>query len=155
MNSNFENSRSGASAITGEMLSAMRGTKPWVLLIAIVLLLTSVFMVLGTFGILVAGMMGAGAVGDMQAGMFVGMGLMYGLMSVIYIMLAVYLIKYNSAIGRLLDSMANEDMEDALHAQRKFWKTAGFMTAAMLVIMVLGVIAAMVIPFIAMGAAGS
>jgi len=134
-----------AGGVTNNMVEAMRGTKPWVLLIGIVLIIGGVFLVLGTIGVFAASTIGMAA-GGPQGGALMGIGAMYALMSVIYITLAVYLIKYSSAIGRLVHSGEVSDMEDALHSQRKFWRLAGFMTALMLVIMIIGVLAAIIIP---------
>ena len=141
---------SNASGITNNMIEAMRGTKPWVLLIGIVLIVSAVFMVMGTIGIFVAGTVGLAQQGP-EAGAMLGMGVAYALMSVVYIMMGVYLFKYHSAIGRLLQSISVVDMEEALNSQRKFWKMAGVITAIMLVLMVLGIIAAIAIPFMQMG----
>lgn len=141
---------SGAGGITGSMLDAMRGTKPWVLLIGIVLLISAVFMVLGTFGMMVAGSVGMKQVGA-ESGAIMGIAAMYAVMSIIYILMGVYLFKYSSAIGRLLLSSSVADMEDALNSQRKFWRIAGIVTAIMLVLMVLGIVAAIAIPIMTMG----
>ncbi len=144
--SNVEDvNRSNAAGITTTMIDAMRGTKPWVLLIGIVLIISSIFMILGTLGMIIAGAIGMGAEGP-QAGAFLGIGVMYGVMSLIYVMMGVYLFKYSSAIGRLLQSASSVDMEEALNSQRKFWKIAGIITVVFLVLMVIGFIAAMMIP---------
>lgn len=142
-------SRSNGGGVTTEMLDALRGTKPWVLLIGIVLFVSAAFMALGTFGMIAAGSVGAKQAGA-PAGMFAGMGAMYAVGVVIYIVMGVYLVKYSSAIGRLMQSSSTSDMEDALVSQRKFWKFAGILTLVMIVVAVLGMVAAMVIPFLAM-----
>lgn len=141
---------SNAAGITNTMIDAMRGTKPWVLLIGIVLFVSAAFMVLGTIGIFIASTVGMGTNGP-EAGAILGMGVVYGVMSIIYILMGVYLVKYSSAIGRLLQSISVVDMEEALMSQRKFWKLAGVITAIMLVLMVLGFVAALAIPFLSMG----
>ena len=141
--------RSNAAGITNTMLEAMRGTKPWVLLIGIVLFISAAFMLLGTVGIFGASAIGMAQMGP-QAGVMLGVGAMYAVMGIIYIMMGIYLIKYSSAIGRLLQSASVDDMEEALHSQRKFWKMAGVITAVMLVVMALGIIAAIAIPILTM-----
>lgn len=138
-----------SAGITSSMLNAMQGTKPWVLLIGIVLMISAVFTLLGTVGIMGMSVVGVGGAGP-GMGAMLGIGIVYAVMGVVYILLAVYLFKYSSAIGRLLQSASVVDMEDALHSQRKFWKFSGILTAVMLVLMVLGLIAAMVIPFFTM-----
>ena len=139
--------RTNAAGITDTMIDAMRGTKPWVLLIGIVLIISAVFMILGTLGIIVASTIGMASLGA-EAGAILGIGVVYALMSIIYIMMGIYLFKYSSAIGRLLQSANVIDMEEALDSQRKFWKIVGIITAVMLVLMVLGFIAAIAIPLL-------
>jgi len=118
-------------------------------LIGIVLVITAVFMVLGTFGIIAASTMSLGAEGP-EAGAMLGIGVMYAIMSAIYLMLGIYLFKYSSAIGRLVESSSVENMEETLDSQRKFWKLAGILTAIMLVLMIVGFIAAITIPMLGM-----
>jgi len=142
-------SRSNGGGITTEMLDALRGTKPWVLLIGIVLFISSAFMVLGAFGMIAAGSMGGAPNGPPQGAM-TAIGGGYVIAAIIYIVLGVYLVKYSSAIGRLSQSGDGIDMEEALVSQRKFWKLAGILTLLMIVVAVVGMVAAMVIPFLAM-----
>jgi hypothetical protein len=141
--------RSSAAGITDTMLDAMRGTKPWVLLIGIVLIVSAGFMLLGTLGMMAVSAIDAPGMGA-QKGAMVGVGAMYAVMSVVYIMMGVYLFKYSSAIGRLLQSTSVGDMEAALMSQRKFWKVAGVITAVMIVLAVIGIVAAIAIPMVAM-----
>lgn len=138
------------AGITNTMIDAMRGTKPWVLLIGIVLIISAAFMLLGTIGMVISSFVGMASMGT-DAGVFIGVGAMYAVMAIVYILMGVYLFKYSSAIGRLLQSATVADMEDALNSQRKFWKIAGIITAVMLVLMVIGFVAAMAIPFLQMG----
>ena len=137
--------RSGEHGITSEMIEAMRGTKPWVLLIGIVLVISAALMLLGSLGMIGTAGLAPAEMGG--TGMIFGMAAGYALFAVIYIFLAIYLIKYNSAIGRLVQSSAVPDMEEALTVQRKFWKLAGILTLVMVVLSVLGIIAAIAIPF--------
>ena len=141
--------QANAEGITTLMIEALRGTKPWVLLIGIVLVITAVFMVFGTFGIFAASTMKMGAEGP-GAGAMLGIGAMYAIMSVVYLMLGIYLFKYSSAIGRLLESSSVANMEVALNSQRKFWKLSGLLTAIMLIVMIVGFIAAIAIPMLGM-----
>ena len=135
--------------ITSAMVEAMRGTKPWVLLIGIVLLISAAFMILGTVGILVASTLSLGNEGPQPVPML-GIGVMYAIISAIYLMLGIYLFKYSSAIGRLVELSSAINMEEALNSQRKFWKLSGIITAVMLVVMLLGFVAAITIPMLSM-----
>src|SRR5256714_8290280 len=85
------------SAITVRMVDAMRGTKPWVLLIGILLFLVAVFSAIGGLAAMtgMAMMAGAGAGTGAPAGMFVGIGVVYLIASLIYIFLGIYLVKYS------------------------------------------------------------
>lgn len=137
--------RNNTSGVSNAMIEAMRGTKPWVLLIGIVLIVSSSFMIIGSIGVFVASTIHLKSETS-PPGVLAGIGAMYAVLSVIYIFMAVYLIKYSSAIGRLLHSTSATDMEEALIAQRKFWRLAGGITAVMLVVMVIGMLAAIIIP---------
>ena len=140
--------RNSTSGVSNAMIEAMRGTKPWVLLIGIVLIVTSSFMIIGSLGVFVASTIHLKTKTSPPGSALAGIGVMYAVMSVIYIFMAVYLIKYSSAIGRLLHSASATDMEEALVAQRKFWRLAGIITAVMLVVMVIGMLAAIIIPIV-------
>ncbi|HEY8026662.1 MAG TPA: DUF5362 family protein [Burkholderiaceae bacterium] len=138
------NARPGA--VTEEMVSALRGTKGWVLMFGIFMFIGAAFLVLGAIGMMAGGaLMGAGAQG-MPRGMFTGVGIMYILMACLYIFPAIFLVKYSSAIGRLLSSGHVADMEDALNQQRKFWKFVGVMALIGMVLAVVGIIAAIAVP---------
>ena len=137
--------RSTGGGLTTDMIDAMRGTKPWVLLIGIVLIISAALMLLGTFGIFLGGAFITANSGADGAALM-GIAAMYGLFGFIYILLGVFLVKYSSAIGRLLATNDAMDMEDALHAQRKFWKVSGVLTAVMIVLAILGFLAAIIIP---------
>lgn len=135
--------------VTSFMVEAMRKTKPWVLLIAIVLIISAAFMVIGTLGVFMASAMSLGAEGPGAAPML-GVGVMYAILSAAYLMLGVYLFKFSSAIGRLMNTASVVNMEQTLDSQRKFWKLAGLMTAVMLVLMVIGFVTAITIPILNM-----
>ena len=147
--SNMGESNPGFGAITEEMVNALRGTKGWVLLIGILTLIGAAFMVIGAMGIIFGGaMMGDEAKGMSQC-MFTGMGVLYLLPAFLYIAPGTYLVKYSSAIGRLVSNGRPDDMEAALHQQRKFWKFVGVLALVgmvLIVLMVLGMIAAISVP---------
>jgi Family of unknown function (DUF5362) len=143
----------GMDSITEEMISALRGTKRWVLLIGILMFLGAALTALGGIAALFgSAMMGAGVKGGLPTGVMIGMGAVYILLAVIYVFLGLYLVGYSSAIGRLVGSGQAGDMEAALQQQRKFWRLAGVMALIMMVFMLLGIVAAIAIPaFMAAG----
>ena len=145
--SNVDDVAPSGQGVSGEMINALRGTKGWVRLMGILLLIGAAFMVLAGISIMFAGA-SVGAVSRMPGGgaMMAGMGLTYIVLAIIYIFPGWLLIKYASAIGRLIGSGQAGDMEDALHMQRKFWKFTGILSVIFLVIMVIGIIAAIALP---------
>src|SRR5256885_16217933 len=92
------------SAITVRMVDAMRGTKPWVLLIGILLFLVAVFSAIGGLAAMtgMAMMAGAGAGSGAPAGMVVGIGGGYLIGSPIYIFFCVFLVEYSSGLCRFI-----------------------------------------------------
>lgn len=133
-------------AITEEMVNALRGTKGWVLLIGILIFIGAAFMVLAGIGMIAGGAAIGGAAPGMPSGMFAGMGIAYLLIALLYIFPALYLIKYSSAIGRLVSGGQEADMEAALHQQRKFWKFVGVLALIGTVLSVVGIVAAIALP---------
>lgn len=142
-----DNAGLGGSAISAEMIDALRGTKGWVLLIGILLFIAGAITVIAALGIGFSGWVaGRSLPNGPPAGVFLGMGAMYLIMAIIDILLGLYLVRYSSAIGRLLQNGDASEMEAALHAQRKFWKLASVLSLIMIVIFILGIIAAIAIP---------
>jgi hypothetical protein len=60
------------------------------------------------------------------------LGAIYIPMAVLYVYPALKLWGFSSAIGRLLASRANMDLEAALGHQKSFWKFAGITTIVMI-----------------------
>src|ERR1035437_1367186 len=83
---------SGDGPVTEEMVSALRGTKGWVLLIGILLLIAAAFT--GIAGAFVAFGSATTAAGmkNMPAGLFSGIGALYIIMAALYIFLGLYLV---------------------------------------------------------------
>lgn len=141
--------------VTHDMIAALRGTKGWVLLIGILTLIGAIFMVLAALSMLLGGaFIGAAGGNAPSSTMIAGMGLVYLVMAITYVFPAWYLLKYSSAIGRFVGSGTSGDLEDALQQQRKFWKFVGVLAIVMMVVFVLGMIAAIAIPIFMAGARG-
>lgn len=137
----------GGGAITAEMIDALRGTKGWVLLIGILLFIAGAITVIAALGIGFSGWMaGRSLPNGPPASLFLGMGVAYLIIAFIDILLGLYLVRYSSAIGRLLQNGDVGEMEVALHAQRKFWKLAGVLALIMIVVFILGIVAAIALP---------
>jgi hypothetical protein len=141
--------------VTENILAALRKTRPWVLLIAILGFIGAFFTAIaGIMMIAALGYMGSmgGDEGNMVAQMmggtkmFIGLGILYLAIAVIYIIISIYLLRYAGAIKRLSNSLNVADLEDALNAQASFWKTVGIMAlisiVAMIVFWIVGIGAA-------------
>lgn len=130
--------------ITNNMIDSMRSTRPWVMFLSIVGFISVGFMVLGGMIIMVVGSALPQEFNGFPA--FI-LGAVYIVMSFFYLVPSIYLFRYSSAIGRFLDSMTEAEMESALSYQKSFWKFIGIVVIIMFVLSILGIIAAMMIPF--------
>ena len=129
---------SGTGGVTNTMLNAMGATKPWVLLIGILSIIGAVFVFIGAVG-----MFAVGARAGVPGGMVTIMAVMYLVFGVVYIFLGLYLIKYSSAIGRLMISREPGDLESALIAQKSFWKLAGIVALIGIIVGIIAMVAGM------------
>jgi hypothetical protein len=134
-------------ALSSAGLDALRGTKKWVLLIGILLFLLAAFSVVGGAGMaLGSSMMGAAAKGGPGPGFFIGMGVVYLIFAVVYILMGWYLVRYSAAIGRVVSGGQSEDLDEALLQQSKFWRLAGVLVLLSIILFVIGMVAAIAIP---------
>ena len=123
-----------------ESARLLDATRPWVRLVGIVLFLTAGLLVLAGLAVAVAGA-GLGQAASMS------LGLVYAIMSVLYIVPGVYLVRYAARIREFAgQGQRAVQLESALDAQRAFWKFIGIMTVIGLVVTVLGIVAAIAIP---------
>ncbi|MFO7570828.1 MAG: DUF5362 family protein [Smithellaceae bacterium] len=126
---------------TAGMINSMRSTKPWTMFLAILGFISVGFMVILGVVILFAGSLFP------QTDSFnfpAFMGLFYLLFAVLYFMPALFIFRYASAIGRFLKSQSEFEMESALASQKSFWKFVGILALIMVVVSIIGIIAAFV-----------
>jgi hypothetical protein len=107
---------------TVEYLSA---TRPWVLFLSVLGFIGAAFAVLVVLGSLAIGLMGEAAFGPEADNISLITALVYVPIVGVYVLFSVLLVRYASAIGRLLNSGRTGDVEDALLKQKMFWKAAG------------------------------
>ncbi|MEB8430914.1 DUF5362 family protein [Cocleimonas sp. KMM 6892] len=134
------NNNSG-NAITTGIVDQLKRTRPWVLLISIVGFIFTALMAIGTVGIFFGGgaaMMGGPGMpsGIGGGGLIIGMGVMYLIMTILYFVISLFLLKYAGAIKRFVASGTAQDMEAALKHQASFWKLIGILTLLTIVIMI-------------------
>jgi hypothetical protein len=132
-----------AVRVTDRMINSMRPTKMWTKFLSIMGFIASGFMVL--FGIIVflAGILFPQAQG---ANIPPVTGLVYIIFSIFYIIPSIYLFKYSSALGRFLCDKMESELESALSYQKSFWKFTGIVCIIGMIIVVVGIVAAIVIP---------
>lgn len=136
-------------AVTPAMLEALRKTKPWVRFLSILGFLGSAVMVLVGIGLAIFGMVAGGGSTDSPMGpiAMAGLGLVYVLLALLYIIPSRYLFRYASAIKRALDSPSKtQPIEEALGYQKSFWKFCGILMLIMLLLYIPLVFAAIAIP---------
>lgn len=139
--------RGGSATVTAAIVESLRGTKGWVLLVAICLFLFAAFGVMGGVGMVAASAFipaGQGMPGGM--GMILAMGAFYLLFAIIYGLLGWYLIRFHGAASRVVREAQVADLEVAMESQRKFWRMTGIMIVAGIVLMILFMGAAVMIP---------
>ena len=136
--STIGNNNSG-NAITTGIVDQLKRTRPWVLLISIVGFIFTALMAIGTVGIFFGGgaaMMGPGMPPEFGGGgLIIGMGIMYLIMTILYFVISLLLLKYAGAIKRFVASGTSQDMEHALKHQASFWKLVGILTLVTIVVM--------------------
>lgn len=135
-----------SAAITRNMIESLVKTRPWVLLIGIVMIVGCVFMVFGALAMFALGNLagfGAEGLGPMAGA---GVGAAYLVLAVLYFFPALYLLRYAGAIKRI--GPANPAaMEEALARQASFWRLVGILTAVLigLYVVAIAVIAAIAV----------
>jgi amino acid transporter len=137
-----DDAQAGGVKVTDSMIDSLRSTKPWTKLLAI----------LGFVGvgimILCAALMFFSNMLPSQKGAAPFVGFVYILFAALYFMPAFYLFKYSSSIGNFLESNGQTDLESALSNQKSFWKFAGILALIGMVFVVLGIVAAILIPMV-------
>ncbi|MGS2723383.1 DUF5362 family protein [Porticoccus sp. GXU_MW_L64] len=136
--------------VSQDVIDKLAGTKPWVTLIAVLFYISAGFMILGGAGMMVAGSAIDNATGTAD---FIGtgvLGFIYIFSALLYLLPALYLSRYGSRIGDLVNNPDESSLVAAIEQQRKFWKFAGILCIIMLALMVVGMLAAIAIPMMAM-----
>jgi hypothetical protein len=130
-----------SSTITSSMVESLRQTKPWVRFLSILGFISVGLMVLAGLFMMLSGIIGGtmarsmgGAVGGAP---ILLMGMLYLLFAVLYIFPSLFLFRYASSIARMQSGETVSGMEEALAAQRSFWRFAGILAAIVMVLYLL------------------
>jgi len=129
-----------AGAVPDTVVEQLRRTRGWVTFMAIVGFLGAGLLVL--IGVV---MVGAGTLGPTGGKLPAGVGLAYVLMGAFPIFPSLHLLRYGSAIGRLVRDPRLERLVVALGHQRSYWKLVGIMTAVMIALYPIAMVALVVI----------
>jgi hypothetical protein len=112
------------AAVPDHIVEQLRGTRPWVIFLAVLGFLGGGFMILAGLA-----MMFLASTMKQLPGWF---GLIYLVFSVVCILPAVYMVLYVMSIGRLMREPRMERLSAALSAQRVYWKAVGIMCVALM-----------------------
>lgn len=115
--------------VTPLMIEHLRGTKPWVRFLSIMMFILSGFMIL--LGLV---MLFAGSALGQRSGVGPIVGIIYILMSILYIAPAFFLHQYASYIGDFMNGGGDSAMESALGSQKSFWRFLGILTIIVIAI---------------------
>ncbi len=137
----FEDANSEAVLLSEKGCKYLSQTRPWVRFMSIIVFIGAGFMILGGLAMMIFGMTGAffsgnntPAYGATPGGSFAA-GIVYIILSVLYIAPGIFLSRYASSIKILDATPSSEALERALRYQKSFWRYVGVLTVIMLVIM--------------------
>jgi len=114
----------GGAQPSERTMQLLMQTRPWVKLISILMFIGIGFMLLGAVFLFVAG----AAMFDSPA-QGVAMGGVYAVMAAFYFFPARFLMRYASHIQAFARDGTTEQLDDALEAQKSFWKFVGIIAA--------------------------
>jgi hypothetical protein len=138
-----QSSQENSFGITKSMLASLRQTKPWVMFLSVLGFVSIGFMSL-------TGIASMFMFSKITPGNSFFPGVMTGtfniLFGLLYFFPALYLWKFSSSIGQLLNGGGQKEMEEALSNQKSFWKYVGILSIFCFSLAILGIIAAIVIP---------
>jgi hypothetical protein len=144
-----------AEGVTELMISHLKNTRPWVIFIAVLIVVGAALMAL--FGVL--SMVGGACLGARGGGAspFRGLGggsygaitavagLIYLGAAVLEIPVIVYLFRFAGSINSLINSGRAIDLESALRHQQAYWKYVGILSIVAIVIAVIAVFVGIVV----------
>jgi len=130
-------------AVLNYIMKSLRATKPWTRLLSI----------LGFIGTGLTVIVGLGIILGRNffpmppdAPPLVFLGIFYVLTSVLYLVPSIWLSRYSSAIASFLKGGDSVQLGNAIAYQKSFWKFVGILVLVSLIFMIVGIIAAILIP---------
>lgn len=139
----FAPSSAVGESITDGVIEQLRGTKGWVKFLGVLCFISAALILLGSIVFIGIGAMGAASMTEatgFSSGLIVGFGVLYALMSVLYIYPGIKLWKYGSGIDRLIQDRSNATLEMVLNEQRAFWKYAGVVIIISIILYIVAIV---------------
>ncbi|MCP3943494.1 MAG: hypothetical protein GY710_18720 [Desulfobacteraceae bacterium] len=128
---------------TKSMLLSLRQTKPWVRFLSVLGFLSIVFVVIAGIANMFFLPKTIGTNSFLPSILTGLMNIVFGLL---YFFPSLFLFRYASSIGRLVDGGGVKEMEKALANQKSFWKFVGIISLISIGLAILGIVAAIIIP---------
>lgn len=118
-----------AEGVSPEAVDLLRRTKPWVRFLSVLGILSLVVIALGAVAMAA---INTGPFQYMGMAVRIGMAILYLLLAALHIPPVLFLSRYASRIRTLVEEPSSRHLEDALRAQKSFWKYLGMFTLIML-----------------------
>lgn len=118
---------------------ALRRTRPWALVMAILGMISAVFMLLATIAI---GIEGNNLFRNGSMWLMVGT---YVLLTLTTFIASIQLFQFASAIKRALETMQSADLDKVLLAQANFWRLIGILSLGLIILSIVGTIGMLLI----------
>lgn len=128
--------------VSEEVVNLLRSTKPWVRFLSVLGFIGLALLVLGCIAILVIPI--GGSMGSMSFLPRLGASVAYFLMGLLQFPAVLFLSRYAGRIARLASSGDPSDLEDALRAQKSFWKYVGILTLVMMILYILAIVGVLI-----------
>ena len=132
--------------VNEQMIQSIVSTKTWTKFLSIMGFITAGFVIIVGIIFMIFG--GAIFSKEAEAPYAVLIGIVYILMSLLYIIPSRYLFMYSSALSRFLGAKSELELESALSYQKSFWKFWGILFLIGIIIAVIGIFAAITIPLL-------
>ncbi len=117
------------AGVTPRIVEMLAKTQPWVRFLSVLGFIGFAALMLAAMGALMIGVSRSNAGGILVA-------IIWAAAAVVYLLPSVFLSRYASDIARLRTSLRVQDLEEALAAQKSFWKFAGIATLLMIILYV-------------------
>ena len=130
-----------AGPVSVEAVELLRKTKPWVRFFSVLGIIGIVLMALGAMAMV---LMSFGPFRAMPLIARIGVGVLYLVIACLYIPPVLFLHRYAGRIRDLVDENSSQNLENALRAQKSFWKYIGMFTVITMCIYILVLVGVLV-----------